>query len=119
MQFCFISSLVFDTVIHIEVIFAIVSFILDRLSLVKTHVWRRLKTIYMSGQNAKEQPQLLKTFAMHQECFFIPSTYSIVICLPEKLSSRLERRKNESQSLQRRNQMMIHPLDILLKMSIL
>lgn len=38
MQFCIIStgSLVFDTVIHIEVIFAIVSFILDRLLLVKT-----------------------------------------------------------------------------------
>lgn len=36
MQFCIISSLVFDTVSHIEVIFAIVSFILDRLLLVKT-----------------------------------------------------------------------------------
>lgn len=61
----------------------------------------------------------VKNFCHAPGVFFIPSTYSIVVCLPEKLSSRLERRRNESQSLQRRNQMMIHPLDILLKMSIL
>lgn len=47
------------------------------------------------------------------------SAHIITFCLSEKLSSRLEKRKNESLSLQRRSQMMIHPLDILQKMSIL